>query len=51
MEGVACSLLQLGGLEKTVRASLIALWFVLKQPFFVENMMSHVMLVNHHRAQ
>ena len=32
--GVACSCLQLGSLEKTVRASLIALWFVLRQPFF-----------------
>jgi hypothetical protein len=29
---VACSRLQLGSLEKTVKASLIALWLVLRQP-------------------
>ena len=44
--GVACSCLQLRSLEKTVRASLIALWFVLRPPFFLEKKMSHVMLVN-----
>ena len=44
--GVACSRLQLGCMEKTVIASLIALWFVLRQPFFVEKMKSYVRLVN-----
>ena len=43
--GIACSRLQLGSMEKTVRASLIALWFVLRQPFFVEKIMLHVLLV------
>ena len=43
--GVACSRLQLGCMEKTVIASLIALWFVLRQPFFVEKIMLHVLLV------
>ena len=49
--GVACSRLQLGCMEKTVIASLIALWFVLRQPFFVEKLMAHVILVNHHRRK
>ena len=44
--GVTCSCLQLGSLEKTVKASLIALWYVLRPPFFVEKMMSHVMFLN-----
>ena len=33
------------------RASLFALWFVLRQPFFVEKIMALVMLVNHHRRK
>ena len=38
-------------LEKIIRASLIALWFALRKLFFVEKMMSHVMLVNDCRQQ
>ena len=49
--GLAFGCLQLGSLEKTVGASFIALWFVLRQSFFVERMMAHVMLVNHCRQK
>ena len=37
--GVACNLLKLGNLEKT-------LWFALRYHFFVEKMMSYVILGN-----